>query len=150
VRRQAATVRPLEREHLLLDLRAVGAGVVDRAPVVVAFARLAEIGEPEAAVLVEHDIVRAVELPPVALVVHRLELAGLGIDHLDRAALVVGGLRAGEQPAISPFGPIAAPSAPPPSCSTTCWWPSGVTRDSVAGAISMSISEPSGMAIGSS
>ena len=39
VGRQAAAVGALEREDLLLDLRAVGLGVVDGAAIVVVFAR---------------------------------------------------------------------------------------------------------------
>jgi hypothetical protein len=108
VGRQAAAVGPLEREHLLLDLRAVGFGVVDGAAVVVALARLAEVGEPEAAGIVEHQVVRAVQPAAVAGIVERLELAGLGIDHLDRAGLVVGRHRAGKQPAAGPLDPVEA------------------------------------------
>ena len=108
VGREAAAVGPLQREDLLLDLRAVGLGVVDGAAIVVALARLAEIGEPEAAGIVEHQVVGAVQLPAVAGVVERLELAGLGIDHLDRAALVVGRRRAREQPAVGPLDPVEA------------------------------------------
>src|SRR5207247_9788901 len=62
------------------------------AAVGVALARLAQVGEPEAAVTVEDEIVRAAQLPSIARVVERLELAALGIDDLDAPAPVIVGL----------------------------------------------------------
>jgi hypothetical protein len=58
--------------------------------------RLAEVGEPEAAGIVEDNVVWAVQLAAITRIIKRLDLAGLGIDVLDRAALVGGGLGAGE------------------------------------------------------
>ena len=55
-------------------------------------ADLAVIGEPHAAVGVEHDVVRAHERMTVALAVEHLHLAGREIDALDAATGVVGGL----------------------------------------------------------
>src|SRR5207249_10084761 len=54
--------------------------------------RLAQVGEPEAAGTVEDEIVRAAQLPSIARVVERLELAALGIDDLNAAGLVIVGL----------------------------------------------------------
>src|SRR5207245_6906728 len=66
VRREPDPVRPLEREDRLLDHRAVGLRVVDRAAIHVALARLAEIREPEADGIVEAELVRSAELHPVS------------------------------------------------------------------------------------
>ena len=90
-------VQPLQREDRLLDHRAVGLRVVDDPAIHVAVARLAEVGEPEAAGAVEHEIVGPAQLHPVARVVQRLEFSGLGVDDLDEAALVVVALRDREQ-----------------------------------------------------
>ena len=59
-----------------------GLHVVDAADIHVAGAALAEIGEPEAAVLVEDEVVRTLQLVLAALVEHRLDLAALQVDAL--------------------------------------------------------------------
>ena len=92
VGREADAVGPLEREDRLLDRRAVRLGVVDDAAVAVALARLAQIGEPEPARPVEHQVVRPAQALAVAAVVERVELARLRIHHLDAAGHVVVGL----------------------------------------------------------
>src|SRR5439155_1406627 len=71
--------------------------VIDGAAIRVARARLAEVGEPEAASGVEDEVVRPAEPPAVAAVVERVELAALGIDHLDAAGGVVVRLGDGEE-----------------------------------------------------
>ncbi len=59
---------------------------------------LAEVGEIEAALSVEHDVVRRRQFVAVALAVEDARFPGLWVDALDRAVLVVG-RRAGRHPA---------------------------------------------------
>src|SRR6185295_4581862 len=66
VGRQPDPVGPLEREDGLLDPRAVRPGVVDGAAVGIALARLAEVGEPEAARAVEDQVIGPAQAPAVA------------------------------------------------------------------------------------
>ena len=87
VRRQADAVGRQHAEHDLDDLLHAGLDVIDAADIHLAGAALAEIGEPEAAALVEHEIVRPAQLVLAAPVDHRLDLAALQVDPLDRAAL---------------------------------------------------------------
>ena len=91
----------------VLDRRPVGLGVVEPALVDVAGARLAEVGEVEAALVVEDDVVRAPQPEPVALGVEVLDLAGGDVDPLDPAADVVGWLRPGDGHAVD-LGPLEA------------------------------------------
>src|SRR2546425_11882936 len=86
-----------QRKDRFADRRAVGLRVVDGATVGVTLARLAEVGEPEAARVVEDEVVRAAQTAAIAAIVERLELAALGIDDLDAARRVVVGLADGEQ-----------------------------------------------------
>src|SRR5438105_1633382 len=59
---------------------------------------LAQIGEVGPALLVEHDVIRRRQFMVVALAVEGAGLAGLWVDALDRAALVIG-RRTGRQEA---------------------------------------------------
>src|SRR5262252_1266886 len=54
-------VRRVEREDDLADQRPIGACVEDAGAVPVALAELPVIGEPEAAVAIEHQVVRSAE-----------------------------------------------------------------------------------------
>ena len=63
-----------------------GLHVIERADIHVAGAALAEIGEPQPALLVEHQIVRPLQRMLAAFVEQGLDLAGSQIDALDRAA----------------------------------------------------------------
>src|SRR3546814_17735269 len=59
--READAVRPHHVGALAADSRSVGCGVVDRAMVAAGAAHLSMIGEPEAAVGVEDDVIRTFE-----------------------------------------------------------------------------------------
>ncbi len=99
VRRQADAVRALHREHDLPDLGPIRLGVVDRRQVAGAGGVVADavIGEIEAAVAVNHQIVRRAERPAVALGVQVGDGAVVRIDPLDPAAEVaIGHEHAGE------------------------------------------------------
>ena len=89
VRRQADPVRGQQRIDQLDDLRPVRQGIIQPAIVAVMREPLAEIGEIEPALPVEHDVVRRRQFVAVALGVERLGLAGFEVDALDRAVLVV-------------------------------------------------------------
>ena len=105
---------------------------------------LAVIGEVEAAVRVEHEVVRADELVAVALGVEHLDVAAVEVDALDAAAAVVGGQLAPRESAMptrsrksqppllqtysAPSGPIASPFGLPPGSATVSFVPSGCTR----------------------
>src|SRR5215471_1143850 len=90
VGRQPDAVRRQHRIHQLDDFRAVRQRVIE--PTIVAMRRvpLTEIGEIEPALAVEHDVVRRRQFAAVELAVEHARLAGLQIDALDRAALVIG------------------------------------------------------------
>jgi hypothetical protein len=90
VGRQGTAVGAEDRIGDAGDLRAVGQCVVEPAVVAMAGVALAEIGEIEPALLVEHQVVGGGELVAVALGVERLRLARLRVEALDRAALVAG------------------------------------------------------------
>ncbi len=64
--------------------------VVDRADIHVARTTLPEIAEPQAALLVEHQIIRAVQLPVTATFEQGLDLAGCEIDPLKRTTEIFG------------------------------------------------------------
>ena len=74
------------------DARAVGLRVVEAPAVDLAGPLLAQVGEPEAARGVEHDVVRAVEAMAVAFGVEPGDGAGLEVDALDPTAPEVGWL----------------------------------------------------------
>src|SRR5258705_5633856 len=76
------------------DPRAVDTRVVHGAEATHLVVRLAEAGKPEAALGVEHDVVRAVERLAVAGIVERREAPGFQVDPLDRSAVIFGGWRA--------------------------------------------------------
>src|SRR5262249_11816418 len=67
IRRQPDTVRTVERVDDLADHRAVRARIEEPRPVALPLAQLAVVGEPEAAVGIEHEIVRAAQRMAVAL-----------------------------------------------------------------------------------
>src|SRR5262249_11792880 len=92
VRREANAVRRVEGIDHLPDERAVRPGVVDAAPVPIALADLAVVGEPEAAVAVEDQVVRAAQRVAVAIGVDGLHASGAEVDALDAAAAVARGL----------------------------------------------------------
>src|SRR5262249_7040446 len=95
VRREPDAVRPLQRGDGLADHGAPGVRVVDDSAVVVALARLAEVGDPESARPVEDEVIGPAEALPLAAVVERLELARLRIHALNASARVVVGLEHG-------------------------------------------------------
>src|SRR6185312_10676911 len=87
------------REQLmqdLLDLRAVGLGVIESAVGAVFLVGTAVIGEPEAAIPVEHQIVRRLQRLAVAFRIEHFGLAGRDVDALDAPALVRGRRMAGD------------------------------------------------------
>ena len=129
VGRQADAVRRLAREHDLADRRAVGLRVVDRAEVLHAAFAAPVIGEPHAAVRVEHDVVRADERVAVALGVEHLDVAAARSTRSMRPPLWCAGSSVSgmckpmiswkSQPPLlqtysAPSGPIAAPFGLPP------------------------------------
>ena len=67
-------------------------GVVDAAPIDLALAHLAEIGEPESALAIEDDVVGPLERTAVAGVVENLDGSGVEVDPLDASVHVVVGL----------------------------------------------------------
>src|SRR5262249_19019410 len=79
----------------LADLRAVELGVVDGADVHVAAAVLAVVGEVEAALAVQDDVVRAVDPVVGTLGVEVADLPADQIDDLDGAGGAVGGRQPG-------------------------------------------------------
>ena len=125
--------------HGLDDLLHAGLEVVERADVHLTGTALAEIGEPEAAMLVEHQVVGPAQRMLAAFVDDGLDLAALQIDALDRAAEVILGLRARHDhlargyPAEAAIvadvhlavGAEGAPLGPPGICATTSFRPSG-------------------------
>ena len=81
-----------------LDAAAVGLGIVDGATVDLARTALAEVGEIETAMRIEHDVVRALERITGARGVKRLDCACRQVDALDAAARIVVRLACGDQP----------------------------------------------------
>src|SRR5205085_9969270 len=87
--RQADAVGRQHAVHGLDDLLHAGLEIVERADIHLAGAALAEIGEPEAAVPVEHQVVGPAQRMLAASVDDGLDLAGLHIHALDRAAEII-------------------------------------------------------------
>src|SRR5581483_4988464 len=116
-----------------------------------------------AALPVEHEVVRCRQFVAVALAVEGAGLAGLGVDALDRPALVVG-RRAGRQEARRRLVDGAAVVAdieravraggdavgPPPALPISLLLPSGATRVTFLPEISPRITEPSAIHTGPS
>jgi uncharacterized protein (DUF1786 family) len=75
---------------LLADVAAVGPGVIDRAVLAAVGRGTAVVGEPEAAGLVEDQVVRAYQPLAVAGIVDGRELAALQVEALDHTAGVAG------------------------------------------------------------
>src|ERR1700749_4253334 len=75
------------------DLLHAGLDVIERADIHVAGAALAEVGEPQPALLVEHEVVRTAQAVLATPGHDSFDLAALQIDALDRAALIVLRLR---------------------------------------------------------
>src|SRR5690606_8413758 len=98
-RGEADAVGGDHREGDFLDQAAVGLGVPNAAAVPVAGARLAQVAEPEAAMRIEHDVVRAAELHVAGAAIEDLHRAGLQVDALDAAAAIVLGLK--DRPALA-------------------------------------------------
>ena len=71
---------------LAADMAAVGLGVIDAAILASLGGRTAMVGEPEPALLVEHQIVGTMQGPALALRIERAQGAGLQIKPLDHAA----------------------------------------------------------------
>ena len=90
---QPHPVRADDGERLLVDAGAVGKGVVQSPPVLFPRPDLAEVGEPEAALGVEDDVVGAEEVLAVALVVEPGHLAGGRIHPFDPSPREVRGMR---------------------------------------------------------
>src|SRR5262249_28808516 len=84
----------------LADHRSVGLGVVDAGAIAIALTDLAVVREPEAAALVEDDVVRAAQRMAVALRVQHFDLPAVDVDPLDAAAAVVARLVAGHGQAV--------------------------------------------------
>ena len=90
---------PIGRDHmpfLLADVGTVGPGVVDRAVLAAFRRRAAVVGEPEAACLVEHQVVGPDQPPAVTAVIDGLQLAAGHVIALDHAAHMAGRRRAGD------------------------------------------------------
>src|SRR3546814_6637899 len=84
----------IAREDHFLDEAAVGLGIEDADDVVAArgIVDLAMIGEPEAAVRIEHDVVRTAQRHAmIARLVQYLDFAGIDIDALDPPARIIVG-----------------------------------------------------------
>src|SRR6185312_11284571 len=90
IRREADSVRRDELASPASDLRAVGAGVIDRAEPAILTVRVAEAGEPKSAGAVKYQIVRTVERAPLAVVVQGGERAAPQVDPLNESAAVPG------------------------------------------------------------
>src|SRR5205814_6536428 len=90
IRRQPDAVRGQHRVGQLGDLGAVRQRVIEPAMVTLVRVPLAEIGEVEPALAVEHNVVRRRQFVAVAFAVENARLDRLRIDALDRAALVIG------------------------------------------------------------
>ena len=101
VRRQADAVGAVHREQGLADRRAVDGGMEDAGAVLVAPAPLAMIGEPDAAIGVEHEVVRPLQRLALAGAVHCLDGAGGRVHRLDAAAAIVVRLQARHQQAVA-------------------------------------------------
>ena len=86
VRRQADAIRHDQGIGDLDDARAVGQRIIEPAIHPVAWVELAKIGEIEAAMPVEDDVVRPDEAVLAAMRVEDLALAGLQVETLDPAA----------------------------------------------------------------
>ena len=91
-----------------LDAAAVGLGIVNGATVDFARTALAKVGEVEAAMRIEDDVVGALERKAGARGVQRLDCAGRQIDALDAAARIVVGLPGGDQTYLRQFMPVEA------------------------------------------
>ena len=91
VGRQADAVRLVDRKDHLANQRAVDLRVADAAAIPVAMARLAGIGETEAAMRVHDEVVRTADVAVVDLVVEHLEFAGLDVHAFDAAGDVIVG-----------------------------------------------------------
>ncbi len=94
--REANPVRAIERIDRRPDAAAVGTGIEEAALVAVVMAGLAEVGEPETALGIEHDVVGTAQAVAVAAVVEPVDAAGCKVDPLDAPGLVIGGLVAGD------------------------------------------------------
>src|SRR4029079_7525251 len=79
--------------HDLDVLLQAGLEIVDPADIHLAGATLAEFGEPEPAMSIEHQVVRSPQPMLAALFDHALDLAALHIHALDRAAEIILRLR---------------------------------------------------------
>src|ERR1700722_7507032 len=91
--RQPDSVGRQHAVHDLDDLLHTGLEIVESPDIHLASATLDEIGEPQAAMPVEHQIVRASQRMRAAFVDDRLHLAALHIDPLDGTAEIVFRLR---------------------------------------------------------
>jgi len=107
VGRQANAVGRDHGKRDLPDQAAIGAGIADRAAVHFAVPALAEVGEVEAAVAVEHQVVRTAQRRLVACGVERLHGASGEVHALDPAAAIVVGLQDRTQPGFV-IGPLEA------------------------------------------
>src|SRR5205085_12647116 len=88
--READPVRRVDRPgDRLADLGAIRLRVEQERPVGASLPADAVVGEPKAAIGVEDEIVRGDQRPSVDRLVEALDLAGLDVDPLDPAALVV-------------------------------------------------------------
>ena len=75
--------------HAFDDLLHAGLEVIERTDIHLAGTTFAEIGEPQAAMSVEHEIIRAAQRMLAASSNDRLDLAALQVDALDRAAEII-------------------------------------------------------------
>ena len=157
VGRQADAVRRVEGEDHLLARRAVGLGVVDAGAVAGALLADAVVGEPEAAVAVEHEVVGRPQRSPGRLRVERGHRARGEVDPLDAPARPLGrhGPWDGEPHEVLPLeaaavvahvhgavGPDGGAVGPAPGSATTSV-PSGQRPWSACRAISTSTTLPS-------
>jgi hypothetical protein len=110
VRRQADAVGRIGRVHGLGDPRAVGTRVVDPAEICSAAAGVTDavIGEPEPAVAVHHQVVRAAQGVSVALGVQVGDRAVMAVDPLDTTAEVSIAVESARNREAGEFGPREA------------------------------------------
>src|SRR5688500_11165097 len=80
--------------HDFDDLFHAGPDVIHAADIHFAVAALAKLGEPQAAMLVEDEVVRSAQTVLAAFGYDGFDLAALQVHTLDRAALIVIRLRA--------------------------------------------------------
>src|SRR5262245_18639824 len=90
IRREPAAIRTQERKRELDNLRSIRQGVIDPSMVTMTRIGLTEVGEIEATMPIEHQVIRRRELVPVAGGIQRGGFPRLRVNALDGPTRVVG------------------------------------------------------------